>query len=150
MEFIEANDYGDRFHDCRLYMDDRMESTTDVEEFANALGSLSFGSLQPAGGGWVYSYDSTPLVRSDGLRRVWVEFILLEDYLKFEKVVDGQQRQYQQPNEDHTDFDLDLFGPVEPGEVEFRHRIEEQGLTKFEFEIVIDGKPYYNFFHEER
>lgn len=127
-----------------------MESTTDVEDFANALGSLSFGSLRAVGGGWIFTYDPGPSVRSDGLRQVWVEFILLDDYVEFEKVVDGQKRQYQHPNEEHTGFNLDLFGPIEAGRAEFRYRNDDQGATTFHFEIVIDDDTYYNFFHKEQ
>jgi len=126
-----------------------MKSTTDIEEFAEALGSLSFGDLRAVSGGWIYTYDPLPAAHTDGLRQVWVEFILLPDYVSFEKVVDGQKRQYQQPDEEHTEFDLDRFGPIEEGSAEFRYQISGQDATKFEFEIVIDGDSYYNFFHEE-
>lgn len=126
-----------------------MESTADVDEFFNALKSLDFGRVVQIDGGWMFEYKPHPTTHTDGDRRVFVELYVTEYEIGYEKRIDGQQRQHQHPNKNYTDFPLEKFDITGDEDIEYRYQIREEGATRFEFEIVIDGESYYNFFHEE-
>jgi len=118
-----------------------MDEATSAIEIFNVLEEIEYGRVTHIEDVWMYSYDPPPLVHTDGERIVFVRFYIGDEseFIRFDKIVDGQQRQYQNSYNHDGNGEVGLF-----------YNVKDNGASTFEFAIYVDGEmEYYDFFHKE-